>query len=389
MPHDLSRIRILVGAITGATVCSMALVTSAVASGPEAPAAAPTRPKASSSSTAVTAPVSRELRADVLPNGRTSATRSQLARWGGDPRVASYWTTKRMRSAIPLDTPEPGPAVRSELERLRADQASTAVRTVSRPVAAKGPAVTPRAVPRVRGDAVTPQAAPPPVTNFSRTNGKVYFRNATNGRNYVCSGSALNSTSKRLVITAGHCVHGGRGGTWHTNWQFVPAYHRGARPYGTFQAATLRTYTDWIDYGESGRGFNSDVGFVTTFDNASGRRVVDTVGGHGARYGGSRVFDVSIFGYPGNLDQGQVMWACWGTTGTRWTGAYLFSTLSGCNFGGGSSGGPWLDSYSNSSGLGYVRSVTSHGPRASTAYINGPYFDSRFPGLLNSANDDW
>jgi hypothetical protein len=154
----------------------------------------------------------------------------------------------------------------------------------------------------------------------------------------------------------------------------------------------MRTYDDWINYGERGRGFNSDVGFVTTYANASALRVVDAVGGHGTRYGGSRVFDVSIFGYPGNLNGGQVMWACWGTTGTRWIfdfpWFYEFPSLSGCNFGGGSSGGPWLNDYSNSSGLGYVRSVTSFGP-SGNAYIAGPYFDSRFPALFTAANNDW
>ena len=57
---------------------------------------------------------------------------------------------------------------------------------------------------------ITPQAAPP-VTNFSKTNGKVFFHNQTDGKDYVCSGSSINSDSKRLVVTAGHCVYGAPG----------------------------------------------------------------------------------------------------------------------------------------------------------------------------------
>ena len=278
----------LVGVIAAAAICGTTFTTPAAAKSPGAPSG----DAVSSSSTAARAPISSDLRVKILPNGRTHAARSELAAWGGDPRVRAYWTVKRMRSAIPLDTPRSTAAVQKEVEKLSKHQGSpTPLKTMSSPAAAKHRAVTPKAT---------------PVTNFSATNGKVYFTNRRDGLRYVCSGSAVNSGSRRLVITAGHCVHGGRGGTWHANWEFVPAYHRGARPYGTFQAYRMRTYDDWINYGESGRGYNSDVGFVTTFTNASGRRVVDAVGGHGTRYGGSRAFDASIFGYPANLDRGQV-----------------------------------------------------------------------------------
>ncbi|MES6459342.1 peptidase, partial [Cutibacterium acnes] len=37
----------------------------------------------------------------------------------------------------------------------------------------------------------------------------------------------------------------------------------------------------------------------------------------------------------------------------------------------------------------YVRSVTSNGPTNSTAYIQGPYFDSRVNDLFVAANNDW
>lgn len=227
------------------------------------------------------------------------------------------------------------------------------------------------------------------VTDFSKTNGKVFFRNAKSGKDYVCSGSAVNSGSKRLVSTAGHCVHGGPGGTWHQNWVFVPGYNSGSQPYGSFSAHTLRTFSDWIGHGESGRGFNSDVAFVTTYSNSHGSRVVNAVGGHGLQTGGSRNSPVSLFGYPGNRSNGQLMWACWGTSSTRSIGVYRFHSISGCGFGGGASGGPWLHAYSNGSGLGYLRSVNSFGPRNSAAYIAGPYFDSRVSDLYRTANNDW
>lgn len=84
------------------------------------------------------------------------------------------------------------------------------------------------------------------------------------------------------------------------------------------------------------------------------------------------------------------MWACWGTSGTGWIPPYEFNRISGCNFGLGASGGPWLDQYSNTSGLGYVRSVTSHVPGNNDfSWSDGPYFDSRVNDLFNAANNDW
>ena len=82
------------------------------------------------------------------------------------------------------------------------------------------------------------------------------------------------------------------------------------------------------------------------------------------------------------------MWACWGSSQTGWNGLYKFNHITGCDFGGGSSGGPWLDEYSNTTGLGYVRSVTWNGP-ADNSYLRGPYFDSRVNDLFVAANKDW
>jgi hypothetical protein len=83
------------------------------------------------------------------------------------------------------------------------------------------------------------------------------------------------------------------------------------------------------------------------------------------------------------------MWACWGRTGIRELGDYYFSTISGCDFGGGSSGGPWLKDYSDDTGLGYLKTVTSWGPSDSTAHINGPFFRSAVRDMYEAANNDW
>ena len=100
------------------------------------------------------------------------------------------------------------------------------------------------------------------------------------------------------------------------------------------------------------------------------------------------MFDVTVLGYPGNLEGGQRVVACSGTTEILTVDAYLFSSIRSCDFGGGSSGGPWLYQYNQSSDRGYVRSVTSFGPSDSNEFISGPYFSDRVQSLYHAANGD-
>ena len=291
--------------------------------------------------------------------------------------LRNYWTQERLDNAIPLNVTSPQTPAPDDSSQL--PQPDPGPQTTIQPAAPTQPQPA-------RPD--TSEA----VSNFSHTNGKVFFHNATDGKDYNCSASAVASGSRSMVATAGHCVHGGPGGTWHQNWVFIPGYHKGTHPNGTFPARSSRTMQDWINYGENARGFNSDVAFVSTYPNENGAKVVDAVGGHGLIWGGDQYeFNADIFGYPLNLDGGEVMWACWGTTGTRYQfywGFYKFSQISGCNFGGGSSGGPWLMNYDNGNGLGLIKSITSFGPTDSTEYSAGPFFRSAIGEMYQAADND-
>ncbi len=316
-----------------------------------------------------------------LPGMRSAQTYSEAQaraydKTGGDPRVLAYWTPARMKAAKPLDAPGDAAAI---------DKAVKSATEKLLPAASTAPASS-----KIAGVA----AKTPPVTNFSITNGKLFIGGY--GSNSWCSASAINTATKRVVITAGHCVHGGKGGTWKSNLVFVPGYNAYAAdpaPVGMFQAYRLRTFTAWINYGArtltsaSLPGFQRDVGFVTTYNGGDWNApVVNTVGGHGLSYNGGYAWDVSLFGYPGNRNSGNVMWACWGSTAKdNW--AYR-TRITGCGFGGGSSGGPWLWQYSNQSGLGYVRTVMST-YNATTNVNAGPYFDTAVYNALQATNGDW
>lgn len=295
----------------------------------------------------------------------TDAEVRTFERTGGDPAVLRFWTKERMKAATPLDMPGDAQAVRETARAVARQLPGKA----ARPVASRFSAA--RDLNKV------------PVTNFSVTNGKLFIGGYESGS--WCSASAVNTPSKRVLFTAGHCVHSGRGGDWLANLVFVPRYNsRNADPdpVGRFQAYRLRTFNSWIN----DSNLNRDVGWVTTFSGGDwGARVVDTVGGHGMAYNGGTEFDVSIFGYPSNRDNGRRMWACWGTA----KDSSIFDDRSkiGCDFGPGSSGGPWLWQYSNTTGQGYVRSVMS---TVDGAGVNrGPYFDTAVRDGLDAADGDW
>ncbi len=229
---------------------------------------------------------------------------------------------------------------------------------------------------------ITPQATP--VTNFPNTNGKLFFNGYGTGNAY-CSASALNTDTKRVIITAGHCVYDN--GAWMQNVVFVPNYDKrnaDPDPVGIWTVHTLRAFNVWI----SNHYYTHDVGMATLNNGGdNGQRIVDAVGGHGMRWNGSYAFDVSIFGYPSNKtnpDGRYTMWACWGTTfrSDHWV------SINGCAFGPGASGGPWLHEFSNASGLGYVRSVTSSWSPG-TGQNWAPYFTDDMKAMKDATNGDW
>jgi len=125
--------------------------------------------------------------------------------------------------------------------------------------------------------------------------------------------------------------------------------------------------------------------------------VVEAVGGHGLTYGGSYYFNTTILGYPENIENGEIMQLCSGTTEPRTEEIYTFISLDTCNFGKGSSGGPWLSQYNNATGYGIFRGVSSwlkwtKHPDGTTTFdhINSPYFTSDVLMLYYAANSaDW
>ena len=369
---------------------------------PAASGAVDVRASAATSRTAQAAPAALAADSEVVstvapvlrPSGASSRKYStnemrQVDARGGDPAVLAYWTPERMAAAKPLDAPGDSALVKKMAQEVATDlaaglpagQAST---LSNAPVgdSAQGDTIVTHPVGPAGGEGATTNA----IRRWPITTGKLFIGGYGSGS--YCSASALNTRSKRVVLTAGHCLHSGRGGSWRSNLVFVPRFNGESDnkvPYGKFQARTLHTFRTWIEKGGTNEGWQRDVGMLTTYANGQGKRVVKAVGGNGLSIHESYRWPTTVFGYPYNLEGGKVMWGCQGMT--RKSGvAPRTSLISGCNFGEGSSGGPWVWHYDNNTRLGYVRGVTSYGTPRNRS-IGSPHFDRAVRRLAVQTNN--
>jgi V8-like Glu-specific endopeptidase len=253
--------------------------------------------------------------------------------------VVNYWTTERMENAIPVE----------QVRGQDSGQAESA--------AAPAPA----------------REYPGPYTEYpASTHGKVFF--TLNGSNFVCSGTALNSTNRSVVWTAGHCLNEGPG-AFATNFAFVPAYRDGARPFGTWTARTLMTTSAWGNQGD----FSYDVG-AAVMNTTGGSALTDVVGGRGIAFNYNRNQFYTSFGYPAAPPfNGQRLWICESPLIANDTSASPPTMGIDCDMTGGSSGGGWIVGND-------VYSVNSYGYLTQPGVMYGPYQDSVAQSLYNQAS---
>ena len=267
-------------------------------------------------------------------------------------RVARYWTPARMRAARPLD--------------LVVDAAGKARLRVGAPAREPAASASFLAV-------ATPDVAPYSV------NGRIFIRRGDLAG--YCSGTAIDSPSRQLVLTAGHCINSGREGggksVWSDYLQFVPAYNGGVAPFGAFVARRdeIRAPRQWTNHGNP----DFDLGAFLTLPNSEGVDVADAVGG-----GATIVTDLSrhqtfqSFGYPGET---KYMQRC----SSPYIGDDLVSnpfpgppTLGiRCHWAPGASGGGWLIGDGTQ-----INGVNTYLHLDNRSRTFGPYFSAETVGKL-------
>jgi V8-like Glu-specific endopeptidase len=267
----------------------------------------------------------------------------------GALEATGYWTAEKLQNAIPADLPDDPKVPASQDPAPRTGPPSIA----SRPVAPLGR---------------TPLNDPVPSTA-----GKVFFTD--NGLNYVCSAAAVNNNYKNLVVTAGHCIHSGQGGSWHSNIVFAPSYYNGQSGAGLWNWAAARTFNAWIN----NSNFSYDQAFFTVWPR-NNRSLIDTVGGNGLAINNSRSqANTRIWGWPAEPPfNGEVPYYCDGTTSASGsTDAAL-----GCTMNGGASGGPWLKDRIDQN-LGYIFAATSRRTTSGPQILLATPFNSEVLDMFN------
>jgi V8-like Glu-specific endopeptidase len=111
-----------------------------------------------------------------------------------------------------------------------------------------------------RMEAATPLgSSSPAVTARSfgglRSVGALFF--TTGKKGHFCTASIINSGPRDVLLTAAHCVY--QHGSFVENDAFVPDYHAGNRPYGTYAIESTFITGGWLQQGN----INQDYAFLT------------------------------------------------------------------------------------------------------------------------------
>ncbi|MFH8384891.1 trypsin-like serine peptidase [Kitasatospora sp. NPDC018058] len=342
---------------TAAAALLAALTLTAVACGPDGPAAPATPPSALPKA----APSSLgDLSGWKLEDWARYVTDSGFA----NPVAPGYWSVSRMEAAKARPTPE-------------YSLTATAPGTVQRDA-------PPAAVP------AKPQQHP--YGPDSAVVGKLLM--TTPQGDAVCSGTVVsdpvNPGRSDLVYTAAHCLNDGKGGGWVKNLVFVPGFNRDGRaargkPYGDQQAAPYGRWTavralvspTWLQ--ESGVGAHSQYDYAVVRvrgESDPGPSLEETVGGSVPVWFNApreQVGSAVAYGYPVERPfDGMELHRC---DSPAAPGLLSFDRSRppmyaiGCTMTGGASGGGW---FITKDGKPNLVSVSAIGNRDPAGYLAGP-----------------
>lgn len=277
--------------------------------------------------------------------------------------VEDYWTEERMKAAKPLDLPTLAPEQHRKLLQIPLG-----------PEAKEPPKVAEPGDGTAKGGAPSdpsPKGAPAKANVRERPfwNGGKWFFTKASGGDYVCSAEFVGS--KRVVMTAAHCVMDGATGQWHKNFKFVRAYDNGGGQSVGWDCMSVKTA-----WHTSGPNYPYDYAFVyASSDSGAGWLGLMTDIPYSQFW---------AIGYPGNYDNGKYMYKVEGTKGTVSGGTVA---MNGNPFGGGSSGGAWIGDLTTPVAAGnYAIGLNSYYV-GHTDPMYSPYFDNVTFGLYEYVRD--
>ena len=162
--------------------------------------------------------------------------------------------------------------------------------------------------------------------------------------NHFCTASVVSSPGKDLLITAAHCINGGRGSSgYKSDIVFIPGYRDGQEPFGVWTPAHLLVAPQWAN--SSDPAF--DVGFVVLQPH-DGRNIQQVLGASQLGTDAGYRYLVHVTGYP---DSTNSPIAC-----VNWTSRQSDTQLRfECDgYAGGTSGSPWVTRFNARSRTGTI-----------------------------------
>jgi len=163
------------------------------------------------------------------------------------------------------------------------------------------------------------------------------------GARHFCTAAVVRSTAGDLAITAAHCVDAGG---FAASVEYVPGYHDGRRPYGTWAVREIIVPAGWH------RSHDPDLDFAfLVIGRADGPRIQARTGGLTVGYSRSYRETIEALGY--NDGEGRPV-RCLTRSFKFRTGQMEFYCH---DFWAGTSGGPWITGYRAGTGTGTVFGV--------------------------------
>ncbi|MEW2402353.1 hypothetical protein [Streptomyces sp. NPDC046862] len=317
---------------------------------------------------------------------------------GTTAQAREHWTPERMREALtnPMDPPAASPDVgraqepgspddgagagdsggRDENARLSADAVPPKNRR------AEGPEEGVSTLDQPRSDFVEYPRSWPNVAT-----GKLFFETPQGSK--VCSASVITSNTKNAVWTAAHCLHGGKGGAFYTDFMFIPAYAKGEAPWGAWFADRVIVPDTWSEDGDLR---TDDMGALVMKKHPTYGTLQDSVGAYGYDFGDTDHSDVYVLGYPvdgyrrpaGDFADGKRMMLCQGDTVDASDWNPLDDRLAiDCDMGHGASGGPFLTGVDDDN----VQIVGTHSHRADGLEIYSSEHGDQAEAVIDLVNN--
>jgi V8-like Glu-specific endopeptidase len=165
--------------------------------------------------------------------------------------------------------------------------------------------------------------------------------------NHFCTASVVSSAAKDLLITAAHCINGGKGSSgYNSDIMFIPDYRDGQEPFGAWTPAKLLVAPQWASSSDP----DYDVGFVI-LEPYDGENIQQVLGADRIGTDLGYQYLVHVTGYP---DSGNAPITCDNWT-TRFSSTQLRWECSG--YTGGTSGSPWVTRFNDGSHTGTIVGV--------------------------------